>query len=124
MIPPRPLTAPERNRLAGALSLLASTVPGEVLAAAAAVTRIVQARGTSWAALLAADPPRPRPCPYVAPSDQWRHDLTLIDRHRAALSEWESVFQVGMLQREKLPSLKQRTILAGVAGKLRAKGLT
>lgn len=114
--------ADTRARLAKMLPLLASDQDGEVLAAAAAIARIVSAAGWTWEQLLSGDAPIGSPSPDVAverlfhpilgilspPVGQtWMHTVMWLIQRRGhspilAGQEWLDLLAVRLTQSAKL----------------------
>jgi hypothetical protein len=96
------------RRLASCLRLLASSVDGEVLGAAAAVCRILKERDLSWEQVLNLPPPQKR---------DWRDIVReVIDIYWYRLSPWEEEFITSLQHRNSDElSEKQDRILRRIA---------
>lgn len=115
------LTPAERTRLVGILGRLGSDFDGERAAAGLLANRMLQARGLTWADLLAA---REAQQGGRSEAQQARADLELCGRHLERLDGWPAVFASSLMRRRSPMTPAQRAKLAQIADHLRARGLT
>lgn len=98
---------------------------GEVIAAAAAGTRLLQAAGLRWAdVVLPAQPPTrtpppPRPPRPPPPSHSALAAACLAQAHRVPLTAWERQFLASLLKFTRL-SPKQTAVLDRLVARVRA----
>jgi hypothetical protein len=113
----------QAQRLAGCLALLESPVRGEVVAAAAAATRLLRNAGFRWpdlAAPLALLSPEPLLADSMPPN--WRMVLRwcLEQLANGGLTAWESAFVVES-SRVTRPTVRQLEVPAEIERKLRTR---
>jgi hypothetical protein len=111
------LPPPAAQKLSKVCALLASDQPGEVVAAAAAGTRLLRSHGLSWADLL-------RPCPAHRPEvrqsgDHQSRALRVLARGAGRLSEWEREFLTSLSRQVRTPSPKQSAVLVRLEDRCR-----
>jgi hypothetical protein len=86
------LPPPTSAKLAKVIALLGSDQPGEVVAAAAAATRLLRAHGATWADLLRPCPaPQPRPQAHATGGHRARA-LRLLAHSAGRLDDWQAGF--------------------------------
>jgi hypothetical protein len=90
---------------------LASNHPGEVVATAAAIGRVLEANKLDWHDLAAA----------VAPADGWHDTLAFFAMHADQLSAKEKDFLRTLAHWRGKPSEKQLDWLEAIAAKLRSQ---
>jgi hypothetical protein len=120
-----------QDRLAKLVRMLSSDKPGEVVAAASAIMRTLDAEGTDIHALadaLCNPPPPPREPPRgpAAPESEpdWRSIACECDAHEDRLSEREQKFVADMVTwtRWRTPSEKQQAWLLAIFSRVRRYG--
>lgn len=90
-------------KLAKLVLLLSSDRPGEVAAAASAITRILEAHKLSWHDLAAVigEPMSPRPAPEHPPEPGSRDMLDHLACHTFDLTAWEQDFIQSILEQRR-----------------------
>jgi hypothetical protein len=78
----------DRSKLAKLLGMLGSDQPGEVVNAAKAAHRLVQARGLAWDEILAQEPPARETSQLTG----WRLTVDRCLRSAAVINDWEFKF--------------------------------
>jgi hypothetical protein len=120
------LPGPTAAKLAKVAELLASPQPGEVLAAAAAGTRLLKVLGLTWRDAIAgtADTPPPGTPPpgYTAPGASHAMMAREALRYAHLLNSWETAFLCSIALQRRPLSPKQRATLGDIAAKLRQAG--
>jgi hypothetical protein len=121
-----PLTGAERERLAKLLGLLGSDHDGERAAAGLQASKLIRAKGLTWADVLGAGQ-LPRRLEAPARSSPWTGrpashlgDLRLVLANLVLLNDWEREF-VGSIAQQRRWSDKQVARLGGIVAKGRAR---
>jgi hypothetical protein len=111
--------APKLSKL---VLMLSSTQPGEVTAAAAAITRALQAAGSDWHDL-ARELTKPVPASSRTEDGGWRPLHAHCRQHLNALSSRERDFMTTLDHWRGDVTEKQRAWLDGIHARLRREGL-
>lgn len=126
-MPGTALPAKQLDRLSKIAGLLASDQAGEVVAAAAAGTRILRDARLTWADLVQGSittttaPRKAKRPPQPAPAGDWRDDVVACRARLDLMSEWERRFLANLAGFTSL-SPKQVTVLARLRERVRAAG--
>ena len=118
------LTPGERTKLVHILARLASDYDGERAAAGLLASRLLDAKGLTWDALIVGGLLYPQsPFPPHSPQQSWQGwlgEAHLCLSRPEVLTSWEYSFVVGLRDRRKLPTPRQLEVLAGIVAKIRA----
>lgn len=110
-----PLPHNKRIKLERLLGMLGSSFDGEIAAAGRAANALVKGAGLTWGDALA---PAGRPPQKKPEVKWWQEDALACLAHEELISEWEEGFLSNMLERESLPTEKQREKLRQIMDRL------